>query len=58
MFLQYKNMYSNIPTQELVDLIIDIAMKNKIHSEVIRETGQQNKITLKWIPSSIINPRD
>jgi hypothetical protein len=41
------NMYSNIPTQDLHDLIIDIARKNQIHSEVIQETEQLTKLIKK-----------
>jgi hypothetical protein len=40
-------MYSNIPTQDLNDLIIDIARKNQIHSEVIQEIEQLTKLITK-----------
>jgi hypothetical protein len=42
-----KNMYSNIPTQDLNDLIIDIARKNQIHSAVIQEIEQLAKLIIK-----------
>jgi hypothetical protein len=34
-------MYSNIPTQDINKLIIDIAKKNHIHNDVIQEIEQQ-----------------
>jgi hypothetical protein len=39
--------YSNIPTQALVDIIKDIATKKEIHSEVIREMEQIVKLIIK-----------
>jgi hypothetical protein len=35
-----KNMYSNIPTQDINKVIIDIAKKNHLHNDVIQETEQ------------------
>jgi hypothetical protein len=42
-----KNMYSNVPTQDLNDLIIDIARKNQIHSEIIQEIEKLAKLIIK-----------
>jgi hypothetical protein len=42
-----KNMYSNIPTQELNNIIINIAKRNYIQVEVIKEIEQLMNLTNK-----------
>jgi hypothetical protein len=40
-------MYSKIPTQELMDIILDIANKNGIHGEIIHEMELITKFLIK-----------
>jgi hypothetical protein len=40
-------MYSNIPTQDINKLIIDIARKNHIHNDVIQEIEQLTNLVIE-----------
>jgi hypothetical protein len=40
-------MYSNIPTQDINKLIIDIARKNHIHNDVIQGTEQLTNLVIE-----------
>jgi hypothetical protein len=40
-------MYSNIPTQEVINIIIDVANKNEIHRDIIKEMELIRKLIIK-----------
>jgi hypothetical protein len=40
-------MYSNIPTQEVINIIKDIANKNEIYGDIIKEMELITKLIIK-----------
>jgi hypothetical protein len=42
-----RNMYSNVPTHELINIIIDVANKYEIHREIIKAIKLLTELIIK-----------